>query len=544
MNPALKEKNISLKLLDIIESPGGIHFTFEQLYKGFKIFRSQVKVNMDKRGNITSIFDHSFEVSETPDDFSSLEKVFLSLRVNELAGYYKKEFAYFPAEKKLIPALRLEISRADDYYEIVYDENGKAVYYHDLAAYSSPPDSIASAAIFLPDPLTTASAIYGVPYSDNNNTDVTELNAERKIVSVKVKYDTSVSLFRLEGSFVKITEHSNPSIQPVTSTVADFSFTRAQTGFEDINVFYHISNFHEYMQSLGFNNLVNYAISADAHALNGQDNSNFIAFPNPRLNFGEGGVDDAEDADVIIHEYGHAISNSAAPNTNFGTERSALDEALGDYLASSYSRSINPFNWEYVFSWDGHNEFWDGRLSISTDHYPENLQNDLYQDADIWSSTMMEIWEDIGRENADALQFQALYGYASGMAMSDAARLLIQADSALNNGAFYPQLCARFYNRGLVNGCETGINKIADNDNNVLLLNAEGFAAGKEATLFFNKPVKAGIQLFDITGKSVFLKQLVKDSEIHISGKNLAAGIYILHISSEKILMNFKLIKL
>lgn len=542
--PALQEKNASLRLQHKIESPGGIHFTFEQLYKGFRIFRSQVKVTMDRSGNITSVFDHSFEVSETTDDFSTLEKVFLSLPMDELADHYKKELVYFPGEKNMIPALRLEISQKDDYYEILYDGNGQVIYDHDLAAYSSPPDSIVSAAIFLPDPLTTASAIYGVPYSDNNNSDVTELNAERKIVSVKVKYDTSASLFRLESPFVKITEHSSPSILPVTSPVPDFSFTRAQSGFEDINVFYHISNFHEYMQGLGFGNLVNYAISVDAHALNGQDNSNFIAFPNPRLNFGEGGVDDAEDADVIIHEYGHAISNSAAPNTNFGTERSALDEALGDYLASSYSRSINPFNWENVFSWDGHNEFWNGRLSISTDHYPEDMQNDLYGDADIWSSTMMEIWEDIGRENADALQFQALYGYSSGMSMSDAARLVIQADSALNNGAFYPQLCARFYNRGLVNGCETGIHKIADDETGIQLLNAERFASGNDAILRFKKPVNAEIRMFDINGKLVFRQMKGHAAEIYISGKNLAAGMYFLHVASEKPARNFKLVKL
>ncbi|MEZ4916786.1 MAG: hypothetical protein R2836_07345 [Chitinophagales bacterium] len=54
-------------------------------------------------------------------------------------------------------------------------------------------------------------------------------------------------------------------------------------------------------------------ISVDTHGNNGADNSFFSPATPLRLIFGEGGVDDAEDADVIIHEYGHAISHFAAP---------------------------------------------------------------------------------------------------------------------------------------------------------------------------------------------------------------------------------------
>jgi hypothetical protein len=32
-----------------------------------------------------------------------------------------------------------------------------------------------------------------------------------------------------------------------------------------------------------------------------------------RLAFGEGGVDDAEDVDVVLHEYGHAIQHDTVP---------------------------------------------------------------------------------------------------------------------------------------------------------------------------------------------------------------------------------------
>ena len=48
--------------------------------------------------------------------------------------------------------------------------------------------------------------------------------------------------------------------------------------------------------------MVNYAIDVDCHGFNGGDNSAFNPGTNPpSIVFGQGGVDDAEDADVIIH---------------------------------------------------------------------------------------------------------------------------------------------------------------------------------------------------------------------------------------------------
>lgn len=540
----LKEKEVSLKLVSRKESPGGVHFTFEQYYRGIKIFRSQVKVNMDKNGNIKSVFDHSFKPCETDADSAPGEMIWGA----GITGIIKKEKVFFPEKERFIHALKLEVAEGDEYYEIIFDSKGNAIYRNDLLRYVSRgiPDSTVSGTVFLPDPLTTAGVTYGAPYTDNNDADATEINSQRAQVYFKATYDGSASLFRLESPYVKITEHSNPSIIPVTSINPDFSFTRAQSGFEDVNVFYHISSFHAYIQSLGFTSLVNYQINADSHALNGQDNSNYNGSSNPpKLNFGEGGVDDAEDADVIIHEYGHAISDDASPNTNFGTERNALDEALGDYLASSYSRSINPFKWENVFSWDGHNEFWDGRSSVSTDHYPEDRQNDLYEDADIWSSTMMEIWEDIGRENADAIQLQALYGYATGMNMTDAARLVIQADSMLNNGTYYDAICNRFYNRGLVAFCGNAIGETSGSGNTIRLFNTQNFAIGNGyAILRFGKPAPASLSLSDISGKCIFQKESDFDSEVFIDGSKLERGVYFLTVFSEGFTRNFKLLKL
>jgi hypothetical protein len=64
----------------------------------------------------------------------------------------------------------------------------------------------------------------------------------------------------------------------------------------------------------------------------GQDNAFESDHPRLEIRFGKGGVDDAEDAEVILHEYGHAIHDSQ--HFSFATEEAgAISEGFGDYWA-------------------------------------------------------------------------------------------------------------------------------------------------------------------------------------------------------------------
>ncbi len=461
----------SLKLLHTIESPVGIHLTYRQLYDSIPVYGSQVKVNMDKEGNIKSRFvnpKYQLQIptkpqipnfkpartklyaggSQTPNNFPDRKTVSAYLNTINNLKSSDVENVYFLYEEKLIPAVKIEVLEGDHaYYEVILDNKGKLLHTKDLNRYFSQlfQDSIVTALVFMPDPLTTAGVTYGSPYIDSDDSDIPVLNAER--VSVNITVDFTSDTFRLISPYVKIMELSGPSTPETYSTSLSFSYTRFQDGFEDANAYYHINFFQQYLQSLGFNNLANYQVGVDAHALNGSDQS---IYQTGNILFGEGGVDDAEDVDVIIHEYGHAILESAAPGTWSGFERQSLEEGFGDYLAASYSREINPFNWQNMFSWDGHNPFWDGRTVASTKLYPANLGSDIHLAGEIWSSVLMQIWEDIGRTTTDKILLQSLYSYVAGMTMTDAANLFLQADSLLNGGINYCVIYQRFENRGIL----------------------------------------------------------------------------------------------
>ena len=112
--------------------------------------------------------------------------------------------------------------------------------------------------------------------------------------------------------------------------------------------YFHIDRTQAYIQSLGFtkatarrSTIAARRSFADAFA---PDNS-FYSSNDRKLRFGSGGVDDAEDADVIIHEYGHSIQDNQDPGFGCGAgqqfcEAGALGEGFGDYNSAMMTLQI------------------------------------------------------------------------------------------------------------------------------------------------------------------------------------------------------------
>ncbi|MDQ3192553.1 MAG: hypothetical protein M3Q58_13245 [Bacteroidota bacterium] len=545
-NPYLYTNETDINFESKVESPLAWHFTYFQEYNGIPIYSSKIKINISKTGRILSVFDNSFLFHSTHAALFPATSKLDSILTSKNTIEYKVNKVYFPTAHGFTPALKLQL--ADDngnVTESIIDKNGKTLYTKDLNMYyhNRGADSIITAGVFLPNPLISSGKTYGAPYEDANNSDVPELIAEISHVDLSVKFENNT--FLLESPWAKITEHSAPVTTPATSTIPEFIYTRSQNEFEDVNAFYHINEYQKYLQSLGFINLVNYQIHIDAHALNGSDQSNFSSFfTTPRLNFGEGGVDDAEDAHVIIHEYGHAIMHSAAPNTNSGGERQALDEAIGDYLAVSYSKAINPFDWHKVFSWDGHNSFWSGRNAASLKLYPIDLTSSYHLNGEIWSSTLMQLNIAIGRELTDQILLQSAYSYSSNMKMTDAAFLFLQADTLLTQGANANLICQYLGERGLYNCNSTDIKKKTINSYDIKLLNSDGFAKGlSDAVITFPFQLEACMEIFDSNGRQISSKYIINESSITLSFSEFNHGIYYIKFKSNHPMPVFKLVR-
>lgn len=295
--------------------------------------------------------------------------------------------------------------------------------------------------VFLPDPLSSTRSVYGDPgYTDANDADSAQLTAAR--VQVPLRDITfSGGNYSLAGPYAVCWEWEAPNdndcpVQP--SNV--FNVTRNHLNFEAINGYYHLDRFMRYVnQTLGVTAMpVRYAggVRYDAHGANGADNA-YYQPSTDAIVFGEGGVDDAEDADVLVHELGHAIHNWV---TQGGLSQvQGLSEGTGDYLAMAYSHSLDEHlwtpadpQWYRVFKWDGHNQYWNGRITnYQLQRTYQNLPSSIHTAGQYWASCNREARDVIGGELMDRAFLVGLSMTGSSSNQRDAAQAVIDAAAEL-----------------------------------------------------------------------------------------------------------------
>ena len=170
--------------------------------------------------------------------------------------------------------------------------------------------------IFDPDPITTSNVKYcELGFCDNNDTSTQQLFEQMKLVELR-NLTIINETYYLKGPFVEIIDVNEPLQGIFEQKSGDFRFSRSNPAFEAVNCYFHIDKFMRYLNDeLDLNdNFVPYerVIKIDPHATL-LDNS-YYSSNTGLLYFGDGGVDDGEDAVVIIHELGHLLHDRITYN--------------------------------------------------------------------------------------------------------------------------------------------------------------------------------------------------------------------------------------
>jgi zinc metalloprotease ZmpB len=207
----------------------------------------------------------------------------------------------------------------------------------------------------------------------------------------------------LDGSFVQMEEIEAPTFAEPTSSLGDFIVSTGNRSFLDGMCYFHLDRFQNYIQTvLGLSNVANFPIGVDPQGVNGDDNSHYLP-GTKKITFGEGGgVPDAQDAMVILHEYGHAIQDNVNPG--FDNPQSGLGEGFGDFLAAVFydDKHANPAATRgWMMSWDARGG-WGGRrydraYNFDDPQYTTQLDNHLT--GELWCSVMFELYRKLGGDS-------------------------------------------------------------------------------------------------------------------------------------------------
>lgn len=272
--------------------------------------------------------------------------------------------------------------------------------------------------------------------ADDNNMTSPALDAARFLVALPRLDGSGV----LRGSYADVSTRQANS--RATSMTNDFLFSRNDLGFEQANVYFHLDRAQQRIQALGFTNVNNRVQGATVDAQTA-DNS-FYSSNNRRLSFGTGGVDDAEDADIVTHEYGHSIQDNQVPGFGGGDE-GAMGEGFGDYLAASFALALTADAGHPQLSDPACVGDWDGtayattipkclRRVDGTKHYPEAEAGEVHDDGEMWSAALWALRGQLGADVTDKLVFEAHFLMGTSSTFFTASQAVISADRNTNAG--------------------------------------------------------------------------------------------------------------
>jgi hypothetical protein len=316
------------------------------------------------------------------------------------------------------------------------------------AAKPGPPSSTGTGTVFVSNPVQSL--------GDETLTDQKDSDA-----AVPASAYYKVTLTNLDGSgFLRgdyanvVSETGNPAYSPTNT----FDYTRSQDEFEQVMAYYWITEAQKYIHSLGFENVNNESQDVRINQW-GQDNSFETTHPKDELRFGKGGVDDAEDAEVILHEYGHAIHEGSG--FVFATEEAgAISEGFGDYWAVTVSDVVarklgvperEPIpcvaDWDAV-SYTSTVPHCLRRVDANL-HYPEDLVGEVHADGRIWSRALWDIRQSLGNVRADTIILKGQIDFP-GASMADLATRTVAAAQSLYGNTAATKVRAAFQARGIL----------------------------------------------------------------------------------------------
>ncbi len=347
----------SLNLLEIRESPAAYHVRFRQMLRGIPVFGAFSTVSVQKDTDAVGlVLDRRVSLASRvitgaklgPDEAEAI--ALAGVGATRLRGTASAEPTYYPVGRAYALAWQVLLPTLDplgDWLVVVGDEDGEVLLKQNLLRFDS-------GQVFDPNPAVTSGGSVPPPDDCDSSANASTLAAQyrsRTLLGIEGGQN------KLKGQYVDLTAPGivgslNPAGQ-ANEPSRVYNYPCNDPRFEEVMVYYHVDTAQRKIQSLGFSGnagILDQAIPAHAHYDDGTLDFLCNAFYSPLnrgLHFGDSSylacgfvTDTAEDADVIVHEYGHAIQDNQIPGFSFGApldveQARAMGEGFGDFLAAT-----------------------------------------------------------------------------------------------------------------------------------------------------------------------------------------------------------------
>jgi fungalysin metallopeptidase (M36) len=262
----------------------------------------------------------------------------------------------------------------------------------------------------------------------------------------------------LTGRYVRVKSETGTAARTVGG---DFPvWHRDSDQFEQVMGYYWVNTAQAYLQSLGFGSTLRPVNQRQIELrINqyGGDNS-FFRDNKADITLGKGGVDDAEDAEVIVHEYGHSVQDSQVPGFGTNLESGSIGEAFSDYLAvavTSWATGTPKLTPEAcVADWDSTS------YTVTVPHclrrldgtkvYPADVVGEVHADGEIWSRALWDIRTALGDRTASTLIVEAQFAFAPDTSFRAAALATVAAARRLYGARAETVARSAFTARGIL----------------------------------------------------------------------------------------------
>jgi hypothetical protein len=432
-----------LQLVAVRDSLLATHYWYVQTYDGHKVLDSYYAKHVDKATGKVTVDDGRQVVEGLAPALApgiTADKASAAANEQTHAQAFANDVAVLPGTQAKLVYSVLSDAGHGTVRTIVDASSGAVLKVENLVKHAN-----GTGKVFSPNPVAS---LQNESLTDQNDKDSAVPAAAYKSVTLT---DLDGSGY-LSGTYAKITDAKNK--QPHSSTNT-FNYTRNNDFFEQVMAYYSVTETQKYIHSLGFTNVNNEAQKLKTTGLT--DDNSFYDPSVDQITFGTGGVDDAEDSEVIWHEYGHAIQDAQVPGFGGSTEAGSIGEGFGDWWAMVMSSAVQPDTattpWACLMDWDSTS------YTTGTPHCIRRTDTNLtyadrdgevHDDGQIWSRALNDIFRAFGRDKSAKLVLESQFSYTPNTSMAAAANATVNTAKTLFGTADAATVTAAFHGRGII----------------------------------------------------------------------------------------------